>query len=95
MEPRLRRAREAVESASNATEDATIHEQLESIDVALADLSGSATLDDDAEEGDRLEEIERQLVELGNDADGPAKRHIETARDLLDEFRRVRAQDWD
>lgn len=95
MQPRLRQAREAVESASQLTDDATVHEQLNSIDRALGDLSGKEALDDSTEEGDRLEDIERQLVELGNGADGLAKQHIETARDHLDEFRRVRAPDWE
>ena len=95
MQPRLRRARESVQSAIELTDDSTIHDQLQSIDTALGNLSGSETLDDDAEEGERLEEVERQLVELGNDADGLAGEHVETARDHLDAFRRTTARDWE
>jgi len=95
MQPRLRRARESVRSAIELTDDSTIHDQLQSIDDALEGLSGPETLDDDAEEGDRLEAVERQLVELGNDADGLAGEHIETARDNLDAFRRTSARDWE
>lgn len=95
MEPALRRARDAVRAASAHTDDSAVHEQLASIEAAIETLSGDESPADDAVTGDRLEEIERQLVELGEDADGAALRHVETARDQLDAYRRADAQDWE
>lgn len=50
---------------------------------------------DDSVLGSRLEEVERQLAQLGDDADGATAEHIATARNRIDEFRRARAQDWE
>jgi hypothetical protein len=94
MESRLRRARDAVQAAGEVTDDSTARAQLTSIDEALKSLSGTDVLDD-AEEGTRLESIERQLVTLGNDVGDPARQHIETARDHIDTFRRSEARDWE
>lgn len=104
MEETLAEARDAVEAATELTDDATAREQLHSIREGLDALSGEQEPDDaysQAEEpdsaatrGDRLEELERQLVELGDDVDGLAVKQIETARDRIDAFRRERAQDW-
>lgn len=95
MESDLRRARDAVRSASELTDDAAVHEQLDSIDAAIETLASDERPADDAVTGDRLEEVERQLVELGEDADGAVLRRVETARDHLDAFRRTSAQDWE
>jgi vacuolar-type H+-ATPase subunit H len=95
MESSLRRARDAVQTARELTDDATTREQLDSIDRALEDLSGTDVLDDDTEEGARLEEVERQLVTLGDDTDNPARQQIGRARDHIDAFRRTEARDWE
>lgn len=95
MEDRLASARDAVEKASELTDDSNVREQLDSIERGLDSLSGEAAPDDDAEEGDRLEEVERQLVELGDETDDLAAEHVQTARDRIDEFRRDRARDWE
>ena len=95
MVSRLAIARDAVQSASERTDDATVQEQLHSIDRALAGLSGEETIDDDVEEGDRLEQLEHQLVKLGDDTDGVVQRQLAVARDNLDRFRQEHAPDWD
>jgi len=95
MEPSLARARDAVQAASELTDDSTVHEQLTSIDRGLETLSGPDAPPEADTEGDRLEEIERQLVQLGDDADGLALEHIETARDQVDAFRREYAPEWE
>lgn len=95
MDSRLDNARDAVQTASERTDDATVHEQLQSIDRALAGLSGESTLDDDVEEGERLEALEHQLVKLGNHTDGFVHRQLEHARDNLDRFRQESAPDWE
>lgn len=94
MESRLTRARDAVDSAARLTDDSTVHEQLTSIETGLETLTGDDAPDDAAVEGERLEELERQLVTLGDEVDGLAAQQIETARDLIDTFRRTEAQDW-
>lgn len=88
-------ARDAIQTASDHTQDATVHEQLQSIDEALHGLSGEDTLDDDVEEGDRLEEVEHQLVKLGDHTDGMVQRQLEVARDNLDRYRQSAAPDWE
>lgn len=94
MIPSLARARDAVDSARTLTDDSTAEEQLASIREAIATLDDEDELAD-AEKGDRLEEIERQLVELGDDLDGTALDHVERARDRIDAYRREFAPDWD
>lgn len=59
------------------------------------DVPADATPGDDTELGDRLEEIERQLAQLGDDAEGEAADRIAAARDHLDAFRRATARDWE
>lgn len=95
MVSRLAIARDAVQTASEHTDDPTVHEQLESIDRALGGLSGESTLDDDGKEGDRLEQLEHQLVKLGDQTDGLVHEQLSVARDNLDRFRQERAPDWE
>lgn len=95
MVSRLAIARDAIQTASERTDDPTVHEQLQSIDEALAGLSGESTLSDDIEEGDRLEQLEHQLVKLGDHTDGFVRQQLSVARDNLDMFRQERAPDWE
>jgi len=95
MVSRLAIARDAVQTASQHTDDETVHEQLQSIDRALDGLSGEATLDDARQEGDRLEQLEHQLVKLGDRTDGLVTQQLSVARDNLDRFRQERAPDWE
>lgn len=95
MEPSLTSAREAVQSASELADDSEVHEQLDSIDEGLATLTGGDAPAAEDVEGDRLEEIERQLVQLADDADGLALEHIQAARDHIDAFRREYAPEWE
>lgn len=95
MEPSLTSAREAVQSASELTDDSTIHEQLNSIDEGLATLTGPDAPAAEDVEGDRLEELERQLVTLGDDADELTREHIAAARGHIDAFRREYAPEWE
>jgi molecular chaperone GrpE (heat shock protein) len=83
-----------VQSASERTEDPTVKEQLSSIEQGLAQLSGDAELEDDQEEGERLQEIERQLTQLGDHTDGTIREKLKLARTEIDEFRQEHAQDW-
>lgn len=59
------------------------------------DVPADATPDDDSQLGERIEQVERQLAELGDDAEGRTAEHIANARDHLDAFRRARARDWE
>lgn len=95
MEPSLRAAGDAVRSASELTDDATIHEQLSSIDEGLATLTGADAPEDVVTEGDRLEEVERQFVQIGNDTEGVVEEHLQVAPDHIDAFRREYAPEWD
>ncbi|MFC6758203.1 MULTISPECIES: DUF7553 family protein [Haloarcula] len=95
MASRLAIARDAVQTASERTDDPTVHEQCQSIVQALSGLAGEETLDDDVREGDRLEQLEHQLVKLGDQTDGVVQRQLSVARDNIDRFRQERAPDWE
>lgn len=88
-------AREAVESASEITDDSTVHEQLDSITRGLDSVSDEEGPTDDYERGDRLEELESKLVGLGDEADDDVVvDYLRTARDHIDAYRQDAARDW-
>lgn len=92
MVDRIEEARRLVATASDDADDATVREQLHSIDRGLEAVSDEP---DDAEKGDRLEEVEAKLVGLGDEVDDErVLDRIEDARDHLDAYRRDRARDW-
>ena len=92
MVDRIERARRAVDAAADETDDATVREQLRSIDEGLAAIGEEP---DDAEKGHRLEAVEAKLVGLGDEVDNvPVHRRIEDARDQVDAYRREDAPDW-
>jgi len=93
MDQRLDDARDAVDSARTTTDDSTAREQLGSIREGLETVADEPT--DDERTGDRLEEIERQLVELGNNVEELTASHIHTARDKIDAYRREAAPEWE
>jgi len=90
---RLVIARDAGQTASERTDDATVHEQRHSVAQALDGLSGEADLNDDIEVGDRLEQLEHQFVRLDEQTDGVVARQPSVARDSLDRFRQERPPD--
>lgn len=92
MVDRLSEARRLVDRASDETDDETVCEQLRSIREGLAVIEDG--VDDPAERGDRLEEVESKLVALANETDGPEVDRIAEVRDLVDAYRRDRAQNW-
>lgn len=92
MVDRIAKARTFVDEAGDVTDDATVQEQLHSIDEGLGVLADEP---DDAVKGDRLEAVEAKLVGLGDELDDDRVLHlIENARDHVDAFRREKAQDW-
>jgi hypothetical protein len=98
---KLASAREAVVRASDESDDETVHEQLDSIDVGLKEMTErEETPDDevstagDVPHGDDLQGIEAQLADLMDLTDGAALRHIEDARTAIDEYRRAYTRDW-
>jgi hypothetical protein len=93
MDQRLDDARDAVDSARTITDDSTAQEQLASIREGLETVANEPT--DDERTGDRLEELERQLVKLGNDVEELTASHIRTARDQIDAYRREAAPEWE
>lgn len=93
MVDRIAAARRLVATASDETDDATVREQLHSVDEGLAAVSERA---DDATEGERLEEVEAKLVGLGDEVDEEdVHQRVQDARDHLDAFRREEAQNWE
>jgi hypothetical protein len=92
MVDRIREARRLVVRASDETDDETVREQLRSIS------DGLATLEEDhgdaAQQGERLEQVESKLVALANETGGEEIERIAEVRDLVDAYRRDRAQDW-
>lgn len=92
MAERIKTARRLVAAAADETDDATVREQLHSVDDGLGAV---AEAPDGAEKGDRLEEIERKLVALGDDVEDDAvHERLEDVRDLLDAYRRDDAPNW-
>jgi len=94
MVDRIEEARRLVDEASAVTDDATVQEQLHSVDEGLGVLADEP---DDAVKGDRLAEVEAKLVGLGDETDDDEDRvhHLlENARNHVDEFRREKAQNW-
>lgn len=98
MSRHIAAAREAVQSAAELAADSTVHEQLNSVDRGLAQVSdgGASAPDDDVAQGDRLQELEETLVGLGEEAESDlVLDHVETARDHVDAYRREDAPDWE
>ena len=96
MVDRLARASAAVRRGSEVTDDATVREQLRSIEEGLHELTEA---DETADDGvstrasvpneDELEAVEEKLVDLSDEAEGTTRRHLETARDAIDAYRRA------
>jgi len=93
MDPRLADARDAIDSARTITDEAEAQEQLASIREGLETVADEPA--DDERTGDRLEEIERQLVQLGNNVEELTASHLGTARDQIDAYRRESAPEWE
>lgn len=93
MDRRLAEARDAIDAARELTEDASAEEQLDSIHDGLQSVDDDRL--DEAQVGDRLEELERQIVTLGNDVEDLASSHLQTARDQIDAYRRESAPEWE
>jgi hypothetical protein len=92
MVDRIEEARRLVATASEDVDDATVREQLHSIDEGLAVVNEER---DDAVKGDRLEEVAAKLVGLGDEVGDDHVLHlIENARNHVDTFRRDKAQNW-
>lgn len=93
MDQRLSEARDAIDSAQELTDDSNAEEQLDSIHLGLESVDDEQL--DEAQVGDRLEELERQLVTLGDDVEDLAASHLQTARDQIDAYRREHAPEWE
>ncbi len=101
MVERLAGAREAVQRASDVTDDATVRKQLRSIEEGLMEMTERGeTVDDEAKTegdvpgGDDLEEVEAKLAGLVDETDGAARRHVEDARNAIDAYRVAHTRDW-
>ena len=110
MTDHIERAREAVRRAADVCDDATVREQLQSVDEGLAEMTHSASEDSgesdragdpatastegDVPRGDELQQVEAKLAALGDEADGRTRRLIQAARDELDGYRREVTRDW-
>lgn len=110
MTDRLERAREDVQRASDLTDDDSVREQLQSIDVGLKEMThsqsedvsdtdrseedGDVTTEGDVPGGDELQQVEAKLAALADEADGRPRELIRDARDQLDAYRRAVTRDW-
>lgn len=110
MTDRLERAREDVQRAAETADDAVVHKQLLSIDEGLEEMThssaedvsptdreeegGAVKTEGDVPHGEKLQQIEAKLAELGDDADGRTRELIRDARDQLDGYRRAVTRDW-
>jgi hypothetical protein len=110
MTDELERAREDVQRAADRTDDDAVREQLRSIDEGLKEMTRSsteersdsdrrddhapATTEGDVPRGDELQQVEAQLADLGDDAEGRVRELIQDARDRIDDYRRAVTRDW-
>lgn len=104
MVDRLTSARDSVQRASDMTDDATVREQLHSVDRGLMELTESSetaegardgvSTEADVPRGVDLEEIEEKLVDLIDATDGVAREHVQDARDAVDDYRQTYTRDW-
>jgi hypothetical protein len=86
MSDQIARAQWAVSEAHDRADDATVREQLASLE------RGLGVIDDHDETAaqarwDRLREIESKLVSLLDDTDGATYSLLEIARDAVDRYR--------
>ena len=95
MADELANARVAVQRASEDSDNATVREQLDSIDRGLMELSESESTLDNEPHGDRLEEVEEKIVGLMDETDGSAHTRLGDARDSIDANRRRYTREWD
>lgn len=100
MADRLASARDAGRRVSDETVDATVREQLRSIDEGLRELTedegqvvGGPGTEGDEPHGDGLEGKEAELADPASEADGPARGPVEAARDAVDGYRRAYTRD--
>lgn len=94
MESRPESSRSTDDTAGDASVD-VVPDETSTAEPPESEVPADATPADDSEMGARLEQIERQLAELGDDAEGRTAEHIATARDQIDAFRREEARDWE
>lgn len=101
MPDHLDSARDAVQRASEETDDETVREQLRSIDEGLVELTERSETTDDGVKtsgehphGGELETVEERLAELADAVDGAARDHVTDARDAIDAYRRAYTRNW-
>lgn len=99
MAEELSEAREAIQRASEVADDATVREQLDSIDEGLMEMTehpgdGPAKTAGDVPHGENLEEVEEKIVDLASRTGEPTRSHLEDARDGIDAYRRTFTRDW-
>lgn len=107
MTDELAAARKAVQRASETVDDASIREQLRSIDEGLMEMTESeggttdsggetpAKTQGDVPHGENLEEVEEKVVGLASRTDEPTRSHLENARDDIDAYRRKYTREWE
>lgn len=107
LHDQLEAARKAVRRASDNADERDVQNQLKSIDEGLGELDNEKETQpsepgeqktrqtDPAEEGDRLQEVEKKLAGLLDQTDGAAQTEIEEARDAIDTYRQEHTQDWE
>jgi len=101
MAEELAEARDAVQRASETVDDASIREQLQSIDEGLMELTESkssadsaAKTESDVPHGDDLEQVEQKVVGLASRTDAETRSYLEDARDSIDAYRVRYTRDW-
>jgi hypothetical protein len=99
MDEDLAAARAAIERAIERADDSTLREHLRSVSEGLRDLTNEveppeSTTRGEAPDGDDLESIESEVVDLASETVTPVRSYLETARDEIDEYRRANTRDW-
>lgn len=99
MAEELSAARDAIQRASGTVDDATIREQLDSIDEGLMEMTVDAEgtpakTEGDVPHGENLKEVEEKVVGLASRTEEPTRSYLEDARDSIDAYRRKFTREW-
>lgn len=86
MTDEIARAREEIERAGDEAES-NVREPLMSLSEGLMEITGGDKTQDTQPHDDRLREVEHQLGELEDEAEGSPRERIRRAKTLIEDYR--------
>lgn len=86
MTDKIARAREEMERAGDEAES-NVREPLMSLSEGLMEIAGGDKTQDTRPHDDRLREVEHQLSDLADEAEGSPRERIRRAKTLIEDYR--------